>query len=171
MEALLVDKNIQSAESFDRLVDDALAFELAFQQVAGNQDALAALFFDQALGFLGVDLFFGQKCDCNVGAFLAVEDRNATPDPGIAASDESLFVHQLAGLCAILCLMHRRDCYRTLLTALYVSSPSSLGFSNLSGIGFVSMSASRPARRPFCDVSCGGCGIDFCSLDSMLVVG
>jgi hypothetical protein len=63
------------------LLDGVLALAVV-HQIAGNQQALAALLLDHLLGVLGVGLLLGQVDDADVGAFARVQDGDGPADAG-----------------------------------------------------------------------------------------
>jgi len=77
----VVDEHVDNPKSLDMLVDGLLAL-LVVHQVAGDQQALAALLLDHLLGVLGVGLLLGEVDDADVGALAGVEDGNGTADAG-----------------------------------------------------------------------------------------
>ena len=82
----VVHQDVEPAELFDRLLDGAPAKCLA-ADVAADQEALGAVLFDAALGFLGVLGFF-EIDDRHVGAFAGEVQRHRAADAAVAAGDE-----------------------------------------------------------------------------------
>src|ERR1041384_7573387 len=101
----VVDNDIQLAELLYSL-GDSFSTKLFLTEVAFNQQAFAALFFDQTLGFVRILLFF-EVNHGNVSAFLSECDGNRATDPTVAASNDCHFVSQLSTAAVIFVLGSR----------------------------------------------------------------
>ena len=90
----IVDQDIDPAKGLHRAFDDGAAMG-GIADIARDQQRLAARLFDQPLGFGGV-LVLGQIGNHHIGAFAGEGDGDGTADAAVRASDDRLFVGQLA---------------------------------------------------------------------------
>ena len=98
----VIDQNVELAELGPRLVDN-LAADFAIGHIAGEGQALAALLFDHAAGFVSV-LVLIEIENRHIGAFASEQHRHRAANTAVAAGDDCNLALQFAGRLVVFAL-------------------------------------------------------------------
>lgn len=90
----VVDENVNSSPGFNDSLDDSVT-ALLVSDILGDEKAFPTGGIDELLGLVGVDLFFGQVDNGNVGTLHAEHDGGGTSDTRVTSSNNGLLANEL----------------------------------------------------------------------------